>query len=64
MPLKRKDIFLQKTWKIGADNEPKQFYVETNDWLQNKDWICSYDQFNYSKSTLQDEFTPNIIIGG
>ncbi len=62
--VKKKGYFPAKDWKIGADNEPKQFYVETNDWLQNKDWICSYDQFNYSKVLSKMNLPPILSLVG
>lgn len=58
--VRKKGYFPAKDWKIGADNEPENFYRETNNWLTNDQWVDANDNFNYG-STLRNTSLPPIL---
>jgi len=60
----KKGYFPAKDWKLGAENEPKQFYLQTDIWLKSNDWIDSVDGFNYKESILGLNLPPTLYING
>ena len=49
-----------KSLRFGSDNEPKQFYKETNQWVYSDEWIDPRDGLNY-KQALKNLNVPPIL---
>ena len=39
-----------KKWKLGSDDEPTIFALQTMEWVKQKEWIDQKDGFDYLKA--------------
>lgn len=50
--------------KIGSDNEPKKFFLQTNKWVYGREWIDPEDGFNYGEALKEKELPPTLFLCG
>lgn len=53
-----------KKLRMGADDEPGQFFFQCNQWVYSNKWIDSIDQFDYLKAFKEVEFPPVYSLTG
>lgn len=53
-----------KQLRIGSDNEPKDFYLQTNQWVYRKAWIDPEDGFDYHQSLQNRKLPPTLFLTG
>ena len=53
-----------KKLRMGADDEPAQFFFECNCWVYSNSWIDPRDGFNYHKAFQQIHFPPVFSMTG
>lgn len=50
--------------KFGSDNEPKDFYQQTNQWVMNDNWIDPVDGYDYKKNLQKLKLPPTLFLTG
>lgn len=50
--------------KIGADDEPANFFFECNKWVYSNNWIDSRDKFDYKNAFKSLQFPPVLSLTG
>lgn len=50
--------------RMGADDEPAQFYFQCNKWVYSNSWIDPIDQFNYHKAFEKIKWPPIFSLTG
>lgn len=53
-----------KSLRFGSDNESKQFYKETNQWVYSNDWIDQRDGLNYPQALKKLNVPPIMSLTG
>ena len=53
-----------KDLKFGAENEPRNEYLDTIPWVNSRKWIDGYDKFNYTKVLKKLELPKTLYISG
>jgi predicted alpha/beta hydrolase len=57
--------YLPARWmKIGSDNEPKSFFLQTNQWVYSKRWIDPLDGFDYHAAFNSKPVPPTLFLTG
>lgn len=51
-------------YKVGSDNESKNFYHEVNRWVYSKDWTDHLDGFDYALTLKEKNLPPILSITG
>lgn len=52
-----------KKYLSGSDDEPKDFYLQCNNWVQSDEWI-DIDGFDYKKRFLSVPLAPTLFLTG
>lgn len=50
--------------KMGTENEPADYFLQTNIWVKEKEWISPVDGFNYHEAFLKFSLPPTLYITG
>lgn len=50
--------------RIGSDNEPRDFYLQTNRWVYSKKWIDPEDGFDYKAVLQKKTLPPTLFLAG
>lgn len=50
--------------KIGSDNEPRDFFLQTNRWVYSKNWIDPEDGFDYKAVLQKKTMPPTLFLAG
>lgn len=50
--------------KMGTENEPKDYFLETNIWVNSIPWVSPVDQFDYHAAFLKYNLPPTLYITG
>jgi predicted alpha/beta hydrolase len=53
-----------KKLRMGADDEPGQFFFQCNKWVYSNNWIDPVDKFDYKKAFPQSGFPPVLSLTG
>ena len=53
-----------KFLRIGSDNEPKDFFLQTNNWVYRKKWVDPEDGFDYKKALSNKPVPPTLFLTG
>jgi hypothetical protein len=53
-----------KKWKLGSDDEPTDFALQTMDWVEQENWIDHDDRFDYLKAAENTELPPILSLTG
>lgn len=57
-------FFPAKAIGIGSDNEPADFFLQTNKWVYSKKWIDQEDGFNYRDKLKKTAIPPTLFLTG
>lgn len=50
--------------RMGSDNEPRVFFLQTNKWVYQKKWIDPEDGFDYGRELEQRSIPPTLYLTG
>jgi predicted alpha/beta hydrolase len=50
--------------KIGSDNEPRRFFMQTNRWVYSRKWIDPADGFDYGEALQKKMMPPTLFLSG
>lgn len=53
-----------KKWKLGSDDEPSDFAIQTMDWVEQKKWIDHADGFDYLAAAKKSALPPILSLTG
>lgn len=53
-----------KAMRMGSDNEPRDFFLQTNKWVYQKQWIDPEDGLNYVHELGQRSIPPTLFLTG
>lgn len=53
-----------RAMRIGSDNEPKHFYLQTNRWVYSRKWIDPEDGFDYHAALQKRPLPPTLFLTG
>jgi alpha-beta hydrolase superfamily lysophospholipase len=53
-----------KKWKLGSDDEPTDFALQTMDWVEKKEWIDHEDGFDYLQAAKNAALPPTLSLTG
>ena len=56
--------FPAKKWKLGSDDEPTDFALQTMDWVEQKNWIDHDDGFDYLQAAKKSGLPPILSLTG
>jgi pimeloyl-ACP methyl ester carboxylesterase len=49
---------------VGADNEPRNFFKQVNQWVYSRTWIDPIDGFDYGTAVLEADLPPTLYLTG
>jgi len=53
-----------KKWKLGSDDEPSDFAIQTMDWVEQKKWIDHEDGFDFLEAAKKTKLPPILSLTG